>query len=107
MRTHPAVVLMGMVFAACVLIAVVVLFADGTPRAHHVEARESSAGCACAATPAHVTKFLIFWKEKEQEGDKEAKVFKISDKLFDSVVDAWKTVPPNAAEVRIITVRLD
>jgi len=67
----------------------------------------SQAGCACAVTPAHGHKFLIFWKEKEKDGEKETQVFKTSRNLFDSVTDAVKEVPPGAAEVRIVTVRID
>jgi hypothetical protein len=89
--------------AACVIMPLCVVCLGEWKPSHSKASAE--VGCACASTTAPSTKFLIFWKEKE--GDKEPKVFKISDKLFDSVVDAWKTVPANAAEVRIITVRID
>lgn len=103
MRTHPVVIVLLGVLLACGLTAAIAVMADGKSSYTRTEIPQ----CACAVTPAHVTKFLIFWKEKEKEGEKEVQVFKISDKLFDSITDAWKTVPSNAAEVRIITVRLD
>lgn len=49
--------------------------------------------------PVVVKKFLLIYKE----GD----VYKTAGVLFDSVADLTKAVPPTAAEVRIITVRMD
>jgi hypothetical protein len=105
MRTHPVVIVMIVLLLVCIMPLIVVSLTDS--KSAPAVSRQAESGCACAVTPAHVTKFLIFWKEKEKEGEKEVQVFKISDKLFDSITDAWKTVPSNAAEVRIITVRLD
>lgn len=103
MRMYPAYIPLFALMLAVLVVAIILL---SGPKPSYPKAESNEAGCACAAQPEHVTKFLIFWKEKK-EGEKAEPVFKISDKLFDHITDAWKTVPPNAAEVRIITVRLD
>lgn len=101
MNSYPVRIFAAFIVVCVTMVAFILLFAPNSKP----EGRNGRA-CACASTPAPAHKFLIFWKEKK-EADKEEPVFKISDKLFDSITDAWKTVPPNAAEVRIVTVRLD
>ena len=97
MRTHPMVILLLGLLLITSLPLLVVCFTGSRPE--HSSAEATS--CACAAPTRSSNKFLIFWKEKDGE-------FKVSDKLFDSIDEAWKkAVPPGAAEVRIVTVRID
>lgn len=98
MRTHTMVVLILGLLLISFTPLIIVCFSDSRPAHSRGEAVTS---CACAAPTRPSNKFLIFWKEKD--GD-----FKVSDKLFDSIDEAWKkAVPPGAAEVRIVTVRID
>lgn len=97
MRRHPVIVLLLGLMVICTLPLLVVCLTDS--KSAHPNAEATS--CACAAPTRSSNKFLIFWKEKDGE-------FKVSDKLFDSIDEAWKkAVPPGAAEVRIVTVRID
>lgn len=99
MKTHPVVLMFAiLMFASLGSLTAVLVFGHKESSSSR---NPSEAGCACAAQANPQHKFLIFWKQKDVEG------YKVSEKLFDSVVDAWKTVPPTAAEVRIVTVRID